>query len=97
MKIPNKVSVGPFTLKVKVTDDLPNESWGNLVMETGTISIKKSLDHDQQKEILLHEMCEGLVRYVCYMMDEKFTHKNFERFNTALYGMLKDNKLNFGE
>lgn len=54
--IPKTVHVGPYHLRVVVTNNLASDDAGEVVIDEGVIRIREDMTHDRQVEVLVHEI-----------------------------------------
>ncbi len=89
-----KIKIGGRYVEVRYVDgeeNFPNGELGMSFIDKGIIKIDKSLPQDFQKSVLLHEIIE----FIDSMWELKLEHKTITCLETALYQVLKDNKLIF--
>ncbi|SHH54639.1 hypothetical protein SAMN02745135_01154 [Caloranaerobacter azorensis DSM 13643] len=95
MRIPEKIKIGGHTYICKFDDKLSRDTSAN-GMSCGNsleIIIDSSLPEENQESVLLHEILEQInFRYELNLEHEKITI-----LESALYQVLKDNKLNFSD
>ena len=56
LKIPKHIDTGGLDYIVTITDDIPDDAWGQVNHETQEIRIRKSLQPDQQVATFCHEL-----------------------------------------
>jgi len=83
MEIPKKLKIGGHIFKVKVRDY--KEDYGDLDMETSTITINKKLPQTNKESTLLHE--------IFHAINTTLNHELLDSLAEQLYQVLHDNKL----
>ena len=91
--MPN-LKIGGRNIKVEYVEGpehFPSGELGLSFLEKGLIKIDKTIENDFQKSVLLHEIIE----FINDMLELKLEHRTITCLETALYQVLKDNKLRF--
>ena len=100
--IPDKISIGGQTYKVEFVEDvLMERSVGRTLWRKEKIWISDDLNETQAQITLLHEILHCL-HEITHFSDIDINADDVEemiisRLDVALYQVLKDNKLYFGE
>lgn len=93
MKIPEKVTVGPFTYKVSLVD-IVNREKPDRIGEVDhctnkEIRLQKDLDQDKLESVFIHELLHGMDAF----MHLGLTEEQVNRLEGAVYMVLKQNNL----
>lgn len=93
MNIPKKIKVAGYNMEVVMindrTSDHGDSSPATFNSRRGKIWIDKAQSREQQESSLIHEILEALD----YHYELKLEHRTISILETALYQVLKDNKL----
>jgi len=98
MKIPKSVRIGPYTYKVKKSNNIrkrPNgkNASGLCEHKTRTLWIESGLDSVEEKIVFMHE-CLHVIEYV---YDLTLGEKKVEKLDSYLIDFITLNKLNFND
>jgi hypothetical protein len=95
MKIPKSIKIGGRTYSIEISNDLndkaPEPSMAVVNHMKQQIFIDKDLIPEQRETALLHEILHAISTN--YSLD--FEEETIRRLESALYQVLKDNKLHF--
>lgn len=94
MRIPDKLKIGGFNVVVKLKENLAiDHRHGGEYSPRDLIIYLDPVLEKRHGEILLHEIIEA----ICDAYDVEIDHHYIMIFGRALYQVLKDNDLRFGE
>lgn len=86
MIIPKKLKIGGHEYKVIVsTENLGADDYGELDMETNTISISPRIPQTNKESTLIHE--------IMHAINTTLDHELLDSLSEQLYQVLKDNNL----
>lgn len=91
---PKQLKIGGRIIDVQFVDgeeNFPDGEMGLSFIQRGLIKIDNTMEEEFQKQVLLHEILE----FVNDMFELKLEHYKITCLETALYQVLKDNKLRF--
>ena len=102
-KIPAVVQLGPFSYEVKIEDaSMPDDDnyhqFGEIDYRRREIRVTRfRCRQESQEESFCHEVMHGLFDLAKIERDEKLCENTVCRLGVALYQLLKNNRLYFGE
>lgn len=98
MKIPEKIKIGAYDVKVQYTKNLMTDKseCGNFSPRVMEIRIDPDICEQLQSGVLLHEIIEGITD-IYHITCLKENHTAIEQISEALHQLIRDNPGLMGE